>query len=460
MKKLIVLMLLILASSAILISQVTMTGGGGTSSYTITNNADGTTIEDSSGFLRIKPDASPYYNFVGTNGAGTVVWAYVDSNYVPTGRLSITDIRPAGAAYYVLVTDNNSMEWVRLDSNYIENLSIANEDMKYGYITFQTGRGIKMNNDPVDNKVIWLGDTIRVELLYNSTLELVNDSLGVVTLTNIDPETQITAAGGNTYEVLMDNGALAIWAMIDSMSLNSSSVKTAELASNAVTAVKVTDSTLTSQKTATATFTSFHHFDTDVWGRGLYLEKVDGSHWLPGIAVKAPIINTSDSLRLSYDGTSLDTSAGGALQVNAIYAFLKQDDDTTTVTVTTAGTYYDLETWEGGYESSGMTTDVGEPIGGWIRCNTAGIYKVDAAFSFYGTASAVYDVVLFKGAVAQDQISFTRKLGAGGDVGSASCHGIITLAVADTLRFKVTSDDNGDTFSFSRSQFAVHLIGM
>lgn len=431
MKKYIVLILLVLASAAVLISQISMTGGSQTSTYTITNNADGITIEDSSGFLRVKPSGSNTRVLV-TNAYGTVVYVSLDSNYVDAKGLAGSDladstitnvkIDAAPAADYVLATKAayGYSVWSKVDSTLIEDGTVSEDNL----------------STQVQEKLIG----------------------GAIT---IDPETQINATGGNTYEVLMDNGGLAVWSMIDSMSLNASSVKTPELASNAVTAVKVTDSTLTSQKTATGTFTSFHHFDVGIWTsiEGLELNKIDANTWLPKVTVKTPLVVSSDTVRLSYDAVSLDTNASGVLQVAAVYAFLKQDDDTTTVTVTTAGTYYDIETWAGGYESSGMTTDTGEPIGGWIRCNTAGIYKVDAAFSFYGTASAVYEVVLYKGAVAQDQISFTRKLGAGGDVGSASCHGIITLAAADTLRFKVTSDDNGDVFSFVRSQFAVHLIG-
>ena len=84
----------------------------------------------------------------------------------------------------------------------------------------------------------------------------------------------------------------------------------------------------------------------------------------------------------------------------------------------------------------------------------AGDYYVSAFVSFSGTNSKTYVVEIYVDGVASN-IQFTRKLGTGGDVGSASCGGILTLAAADIVTLYHSSTDGGSAFTVADAQLNV-----
>ena len=74
-----------------------------------------------------------------------------------------------------------------------------------------------------------------------------------------------------------------------------------------------------------------------------------------------------------------------------------------------------------------------------ITIDVAGDYAVDLQMSFSGANSSTYNGTIYINAVPTS-IEFTRKLGVGGDVGSASCHGIITCAATDVISAYIEGD--------------------
>lgn len=119
----------------------------------------------------------------------------------------------------------------------------------------------------------------------------------------------------------------------------------------------------------------------------------------------------------------------------------------TTITVTTAGTFY-------GWISAVTGTVTGGNFITFLSNATAdrlvvgsdgpGIYHLYVSCSFSGSINAVIEGALFLNDVLQDNLRFTRKLSAAGDVGCVSISGILTLADTDYIDFRVTSDTNAD----------------
>jgi hypothetical protein len=229
------------------------------------------------------------------------------------------------------------------------------------------------------------------------------------------------------------------------------------LPADQITTLEVLDSTLGGIDIATGSLNGWS-MDLDFPGNGLYFETVDAVTKLMHIRTGDGLAISSDSIVADPDKFSIETNASSKkLQGNAVYAFM-YITDTAEVTITTAGTYYDLTPWTGA-SSSNFFSWGGEPPTGYIVVDSAGVYDISLNTSYYGTASAVGEVYIFLNSVRQPEIGFLRKLGLSGDVGSVSCRGILTLSAGDSLEWKATSDDDADVLNFTRTQFNIILIG-
>lgn len=111
-------------------------------------------------------------------------------------------------------------------------------------------------------------------------------------------------------------------------------------------------------------------------------------------------------------------------------------------------------TWSKSGES-GLTVDT---TGGDITIDTAGDYLVAGSVSFSGTASKTFNLTVYIDA-ASSNISLERKLGAGGDVGSASIGpAVLTMAAGEELSIYHSSTDGGSAFTATDMQLtAVRL---
>ncbi len=129
-------------------------------------------------------------------------------------------------------------------------------------------------------------------------------------------------------------------------------------------------------------------------------------------------------------GGGAGTSAHGEMYVH---------DNTTGLTFTNDDTFYKWVTgWTAG-DSDGVTVD--PTTNHRITVNTDGTYLVTCAVSFSGTINETFEAALYKNGTVVPGVYLERKLGAGGDVGSASFIGIIDLVEDDYLEvfFKSTS---------------------
>lgn len=148
---------------------------------------------------------------------------------------------------------------------------------------------------------------------------------------------------------------------------------------------------------------------------------------------------------MEYDGTYLYFTPGSVRQRIGISAYgeLYEDNGSTAITVTTAGTYYQWTTTTVGTQllNTGSTTNDN------ITIDTGGdgAYKIDVSTSFTATANSIISWAVFKNGTRLTNVTAQRKVSAAGDVGSVSISGIVSLAATDTIDLRVTSNSNGDT---------------
>jgi hypothetical protein len=183
------------------------------------------------------------------------------------------------------------------------------------------------------------------------------------------------------------------------------------------------------------------------------------------------VVDATDELEVQETGggsTRKTTVAGLRITQSQVtdlvasYGFLYEDNDSgSTITVTTAGTYYGWTTaTEGEVAGAGyVTSDVADGTADHltIGANGAGIYHVSFSVSFGGTGGAVVEVAIFVNG-AETSVEFLRTLGVAGDTGSAGAVGILDLSASDEVSVRFTSDDNGDDVDVYRCQLLIHRI--
>ena len=91
-----------------------------------------------------------------------------------------------------------------------------------------------------------------------------------------------------------------------------------------------------------------------------------------------------------------------------------------------------------------------------ITVSEDGVYFAICSLSFSGTANATFNIRGFVNAVATDMY-LSRKLGSGGDVGSATIQGIVNLTAGDVLDVRQSTPD-GSAFTCQAGQLCVWRI--
>jgi len=93
-----------------------------------------------------------------------------------------------------------------------------------------------------------------------------------------------------------------------------------------------------------------------------------------------------------------------------------------------------------------------------ITVTDAGDYVIEGTLSFSGTLSKTFEVEIYKDTTASG-IKLQRKLGTGGDVGSASVKGIVTLTAGQAVSLYHSSTDGGTAFTLVNGSLTVNKIG-
>ena len=95
-----------------------------------------------------------------------------------------------------------------------------------------------------------------------------------------------------------------------------------------------------------------------------------------------------------------------------------------------------------------------------ITITKAGKYRVVGTFSFSGTANSNWRIALFNDGTEEACVHLARKLGAGGDVGSASFSGIIVAGANKDIDVRARHDSVGNQdITMQYSNLSVVYIG-
>lgn len=145
-----------------------------------------------------------------------------------------------------------------------------------------------------------------------------------------------------------------------------------------------------------------------------------------------------------------------AVPGTATYGELYITMNTTAQTLTLDNTYYVWNTaWNLG-ESAGVTQSA---VNGTLSPVSAGGYNVFGSISFSGTGTESYEICLFIDGVEHQGIELVRALGTGGDIGSTSLSGVVTLTANQVLDLRVKSITGaGNDIIFREANFSVSAV--
>ena len=135
------------------------------------------------------------------------------------------------------------------------------------------------------------------------------------------------------------------------------------------------------------------------------------------------------------------------------------DGDTSSPVMTQAisGTAL-LTLWNTDGLASGLTVSSST---GKVTVTSAGIYEIDMSISFSGQLSKTFVFEIYKDDISESPtptatgFKMIRKLGTGGDVGSASLSGLVSLDAGDSVMIYVSSTDGGNSITVHQSQMKV-----
>lgn len=139
------------------------------------------------------------------------------------------------------------------------------------------------------------------------------------------------------------------------------------------------------------------------------------------------------------------------------YGELYTNDDSTTITVTTAGNYYKWSSSNVGL-SAGPVTPSAATDTFTIGAGGAGIYKVSATACVSGPNGANIEMAVFKNNNLQPNLHVDQHIPASGAHEGMTTSGLLSLSPTDVLDLRFSSDTNGDVLSPDEVNFTIIRI--
>ena len=149
---------------------------------------------------------------------------------------------------------------------------------------------------------------------------------------------------------------------------------------------------------------------------------------------------------------------GNIYESNSSYAELYVSYNATVTAITSAGVYATVTANVIQDDLKNFTfTSTGSDV--YLTAGVAGTYQFCLYMSFSGgNSDEFHGGISVNNNRPSGKHEFSRKMGAGGDVGSAGTGGIITLAVNDVLRIKITNETDADDPVVKNLNFSIRRI--
>lgn len=135
----------------------------------------------------------------------------------------------------------------------------------------------------------------------------------------------------------------------------------------------------------------------------------------------------------------------------------EHNDAGSTITVTTAGTYYGWTTASSG-SLNRMTANLLNGEADHIIVQDAGAYFVAASMTIDGEVNATVDGTVCKNGTPQNNLHFHRDMGTAAEEGVASISGLLVCAADDEIDLRFTSDSNGDEVTAIHINLALYHL--
>lgn len=136
-----------------------------------------------------------------------------------------------------------------------------------------------------------------------------------------------------------------------------------------------------------------------------------------------------------------------------------EDHTGTTITVTTAGTYYPWISATAGPMVAGMVGDVADAAGDHLIVPIAGTYFVTMNSSYTAGNTDQTKCRVAVDGTGSGVVAWHRTMGVAARVASASSSGTIVAHAGAELRLECTSNTNGDAIVMHNTQLSAMRVG-
>jgi len=170
-------------------------------------------------------------------------------------------------------------------------------------------------------------------------------------------------------------------------------------------------------------------------------------------------VNASGSVYIGVDSTLngdvLYEGVGSGIAYGEVWAL----DNATATTISVQNTWYQFTEFGTATAVSNLTTP--STASDSVTVTNDGVYFVSISASFSGGNSTAYELQVFcnNGATSHKNIHTERMLGAGGDVGSVSMSGILSLSASDEIELWIRNIDNTNNATIRDATLTVYQIG-
>lgn len=155
-------------------------------------------------------------------------------------------------------------------------------------------------------------------------------------------------------------------------------------------------------------------------------------------------------IQLRLDGWKTRAMLDTRYQTKA-YGSIYIHDGTNTLNITTTGVYYAFSN----FQTNGSYNTTVTPSN--IVIQKTGTYAVNQAVSFSGQPNTTYEGTILVNGAHSTQGEYSRKLGAGGDVGSAAGNALMYLTNGAAVSLGITGDTTG-LVTPKQASLTVHKI--
>jgi len=126
------------------------------------------------------------------------------------------------------------------------------------------------------------------------------------------------------------------------------------------------------------------------------------------------------------------------------------------VIIASSGVYYNITNTTSGLNNGFTFNSSGQ---GELTTEKAGVYSVTSQMSFSDGANTLFHITLGINGVGQNKCEGGRKIGTGGDEGSASYTCFINLNIGDKINAMIVNEDNTNNPTINRVQLNLVRIG-